>query len=363
MMRPILTCVFSLILAQNAFAAKVFVLIVCDTEAENIESAVEVDCKRLKGLLLTAFEDKEIGELHLTVLKGKKATWANIRDYYLKELKGKVTPDDALFFYYSGHGGISSYGNQAFYLSQDGDRTFRFIISDLMEQHEAKLNIFIYDCCSNRTERRPNIPAEASKKLAKPGPPLANKKIAKALLMDGKGWVMIASSEAGKSSYCDDKIGGLFTSSLIETLSLDDADKVCGGDSASAWRKAFDHSARLTKEKDSRQQPLALYLADQMTHDFAVKIRNKTGEPITFRYRGETWGTPSTAQKWHTIEIKEGDSVLLPEKFWLIEYTAKGAVSDTKWKEEATAINTGLDYNAGPDGKKIREHVITLTAK
>jgi hypothetical protein len=65
---------------------------------------------------------------------------------------------------------------------------------------------------------------------------------------------------------------------------------------------------------------------------------------------------------WHLIEINDGDSISLPESLYCIEYTAKGAVSNTTWKG-TDYFASGLDYNAGPDGKKVREHVITLTAK
>jgi len=349
---------------------------------------VSIDKKNLTKLLDSAFEGGSLpGKLHMEVLDGRKARWANIRDYYRKTLKGLVNRDDILLFYYSGHGGISKGGNQEFHLHHDEYSTYRFTVEDDMRALKARLNIVLYDCCSNFAQPRKELSADDAARLPRPSGKKANTKLFKQLFYDSKNWVVVASSKAGTPSYCDNKtLGGFFTWSLVEALTLD-VDAFGDKDSPVTWDALLKKVGKETTRIEDRQKPEPIFVNEYQEHEHYVELRNKSSETIDVRVRH--YGFDNTAAYhqdakgflksigWTKLTVPAGKTVRLerngkPLRVYAYQFVGVGRDSGAKWTwstdekagdQEATypiVINPGVSYNSGREGTTIKTHTHNL---
>jgi hypothetical protein len=139
-------------LAQTAEAAKVHVLLVLDTDdregltwgldGENMKALIENMVKRqgLEGRVI-------IG--HFT---GAKVTARYVLDFYNKLDLG---PDDALMFYFSGHGGYDK--TKGHFMAFKRGMLFRNDLLAAMDKKKPRLRVVLTDCCANYTNQRANI--------------------------------------------------------------------------------------------------------------------------------------------------------------------------------------------------------------
>lgn len=209
--------------AAPAFAAdapKLHALLVCDTTDENLRKAAGKDRDHMRGILKDNIPDKQLA---ITVIEGAgaKIRPAAVLDYY-KALH--VGPNDALLFYYTGHGSIRQGGvgdaAYTFELQSDGHPgkapLARSDVRKAMEAKNPRLIVILSDCCSNRLD----LPAPrqvGTFAVALPGPVTATSPLMQSLFFDTTGTVSITAATKDVA-VCDAEIGGYFTYSLFNTV-------------------------------------------------------------------------------------------------------------------------------------------------
>jgi hypothetical protein len=219
--RPVLLVAFLLatvVVAQKpAIPAgelkKLRVLVVLDT-VSNLERQLRVDEGRLVGLLADNVPPER---LDVKVLKDRKATRAEVLKYY-RTLK--TGPDEALFFFYGGHGAIDP--KKGHYLAlQDnnpGQQLVRTELRKAMQAKKAGLVVIVTDCCAN-TVPLPKFP-QSEKKMEdsaeKDMPRIVLHPMLRALFFEARGVVDITAARNNYSWGDDD--GGVFTRSFCSQL-------------------------------------------------------------------------------------------------------------------------------------------------
>lgn len=190
----------------------------CDTQAENLEQSVYNDLQnvRSEALRVSQYTGLPIREIAFEGSELNPKTVLNT----LKKLK--VSHDDVVLYYFSGHGfRTPSKGSNPWpylYFSGFDSGVDYDQIMRLLSQKYPRLVITIADCCNNVLEERYAPPVYkfiGSKKK--------EEKIADAyrkLFLETEGEILITSSEIGEYSWCIPK-GALFTLALIDEIKVE----------------------------------------------------------------------------------------------------------------------------------------------
>jgi hypothetical protein len=110
---------------------------------------------RQDGELIKTFKDRGVPADHITFLKDKQGTLANIRRSFTN-LLNRTGKGDFLVFYFQGHGGRDIDGNTSKYYfinydaNNDDDNTFLYVkeVFDLIEAHFKGSGVLLTaDCC------------------------------------------------------------------------------------------------------------------------------------------------------------------------------------------------------------------------
>jgi hypothetical protein len=138
--------------AAEAEGKHLYALLVLDTDAAGAdELGIEVDGRRMVGLLSQSFAVKENGDrskrLSLTVLTGDDVTKDNIQSYY--DGLPKDLSSDTVLFYYSGHGGAVLGEDDGQFLALRSGQVWRKDLSSWIKKHNPRLTLILTDCCSN----------------------------------------------------------------------------------------------------------------------------------------------------------------------------------------------------------------------
>jgi hypothetical protein len=376
-----------------------YAVLVIDTDAdrdrgeEGIGPSVKKDREHLVTALEHAFRDHSMpGRLVLRVFDGTEARSDTVRRY-LRGLKGKVKATDTVFFYYCGHGGVSTYENQRFAFYHDGDRkTYRFEIEDEIDGLSPRLKIILYDCCSNgpRPRRIARIPAEARPRGGQPSC-LVNPKVFQHLFFEGSDWVIIAGATKGMPSYGDPILGGCFTYAFLATLNKEVEDFGDGKSGRVTWKDFYPKVRAETNRLPAgvSQKPEAHFLNQRWVREkeFHLKFVNHTSEDVTVRVRslrttelGQLFGD-RVSKGWIDLTVPAGSELLATEggaplRTAAYQYVAVGQKSKQRWvhstnpntANQETAFpesaNRGLAYDAVKEGAlKVKEHVFDSAAR
>jgi hypothetical protein len=266
---------------------KVHALLVVDTRS-GLGESVKVDGERIDRLLSNNLP-KDRAEIR--ILTGKDVNADAILTYY-RDLK--VGRDDALFFYYAGHGATDP--EKGHFLALQDLHAKPLLRGDLlraMQSHQPGLVVLMTDCCSNRYK----LPGKTRRVYADEGTARAIQPVLRCLLYQSRGTVDITAS-SGNASYGDDHDGGIFTRTfdklVRDGLTPSDAD----GDGFVSWPEFFSrvqaetegvfvswakHQRALGEEVDqTSQKPHAFELAGNAD---AVSLRNETGAPLPYQHR------------------------------------------------------------------------------
>jgi Caspase domain len=335
-------------------------LLVFDTDASNIGKSIETDKRNIRKTLLNAFEHGTLkGRCTSTALVGKNATWENIRNYYQTL---NINKGDTLFFYYSGHGNLTSYENQQFSLSHDELPTYRFSVSGYMDLVKgAGLRIILADCCSSMLNTRFD-PGKSEYNLSKSGG-VANEKLINQLFFGHHGWVIIQSSELAKPSLCNPTTGGYFTSSFLGLLCADFVDHDENDDDFVDWKEFFPGVMTLTRRcTNDKQTPESFYLGEYRRHEYLIKFHNKTDERVELKLRYGRRG--AGVSKYLRCTLNPGKKSRLQHNGNLIltgsiEFHAKGKSTGRTWFKGVktstgtypVGIGSTVSYNAGRNPK------------
>jgi len=197
-------------------AATLHVVLVGDTNDDNIGRSVEVDLVNLRKLVGTITENTGLTANLQTFQGNQLGVKENSTDQIKQALQTlNVGPQDVVMFYYSGHGGrkrdqeskwpLLAVAGSATRLNQMLDLNW---VINTLQQMRPRLWIAIADACNSVVDRLPYLPAKAIK----------NPDHYKKLFLDYQGHIIASSSKAGQYSYGSAEVGGLYTHIWLDNL-------------------------------------------------------------------------------------------------------------------------------------------------
>jgi hypothetical protein len=292
-----------------AFAApppelrKVHALLVIDT-LSGLGQSVKVDGERIDHLLSERVPPDRI---EIRVLTGKDVNADGILSYYRGLDVGR---NDALFFFYAGHGATDP--RQGHFLAVQDLAARPLLRSELrkaMQQHHPALTVVMTDCCSNVVRLGKSRRVVLDKGTARTLDPLL-----RCLLFQARGFVDITAA-SGNASFGDDHDGGIFTRTFGGLIEKGVEGSDANGDGFVSWNEFFDclqsdtanvfvtwaskHRALGEEVDQSSQKPMAFSLGGK-SEPRAVRIRNGRTEPIIYEFRWSNKGA------WFNGRIEPG---------------------------------------------------------
>lgn len=197
-------------------AANLYAIVVCDTDASNIEKSVKADYKNIRK------EIKRIKKYTKLKTRIKKFKGRKVNSDFLDVVRRiNVEPDDVILFYWSGHGKrFESQEDPWPVLDFEHDNqivTQYDVTEELMDKH-PRLILSITDCCNNFVTKSFFAKSKSDKKLLKEN--------YQALFLNSKGTYIATAALPGEISFAlnrNSKIlgipaGGFFTNALLESL-------------------------------------------------------------------------------------------------------------------------------------------------
>lgn len=270
---------------------KLYALLVVDINSGLGESVV-IDGDRVKDALRHGIGSDRLA---LTTLTGKEVTPREILAYY-QNLRNKVTKDDALFFFYCGHGAIDVDRGHFLYLQEGkAENLYRADLRQAMVKLGAGLTVIVTDCCSEKMKLKAKHKTRASPE------PLHDdaKPIFRNLFFQHRGLVDITAA-TDNCSWGDDHQGGLFTRNFGKLLANSRIQEVdANHDGFVSWKEFFTRVQALTEKTFSVWAPKArsdgekIDQTSQKPHAFAlsegstpaVTLLNETIQPLRYRFR------------------------------------------------------------------------------
>jgi len=266
---------------------KVHALLVIDTLSDLGES-VKVDGERIDHLLSNMLP-KDRAEI--LVLTGKDVN-ANAILSYFRGLK--AGPDDALFFYYAGHGATDPQKGHFLALQELGTKPLlRADLRRAMQEHQPGLVVIMTDCCSTRFA----LPGKTRRVIPDKGTARTIDPVLRCLLYQSRGVVDITAA-SGNASFGDDHEGGIFTRTFAKLVEEGIPRSDANQDGFVTWPEFFSrlqsqtqgvfvtwaqHQRARGEEVDQTvQKPHAFELAGRAD---AVSLRNETVGPLKYQYR------------------------------------------------------------------------------
>ena len=266
---------------------RVHALLVVDTLSDLGES-VKVDGERIDHLLSNMLP-KDRAEI--VVLTGKDVN-ANAILSYFRGLR--VGQDDALFFYYAGHGATDPQKGHFLALQELGTKPLLRATRRVMQEHQPGLVVIMTDCCSTRFSL-----GKTRRLYLDKGNAASIDPVLRCLLYQSRGLVDITAA-SGNASFGDDHEGGIFTRSFAKLVEDGIATSDANHDGFVSWPEFFSKpavpdgrrvhhlgaaSASRGEEVDqTSQKPMAFSLGTGGESQ-AVRLRNDTVEPMEYEYR------------------------------------------------------------------------------
>jgi hypothetical protein len=333
-------------------------LLVIDTDS-NLVDSVKRDRENMRILLKEHIPDDRC---KVDVLEGKKVTRDDILRYY-RDLK--TGPDEALLFFYAGHGCIDPKLGHC--LQPQMAKTPLIPRADVrkaMEEKGAGLVVLLSDCCSTRL-KAPKAPT--GRKTIKD---VQMHPVLRCLLFQHRGTVDITAAEDGTGSFGDDQHGGVFTGALVTLLEGDLQALDKNHDGFLTWKEFFPLLARETEKRfkdfadraranneyvdQKTQRPRSFVLGDApVKQTFAViSLRNDSGKVVHYRYRwagDKEWKEARVPEKGavcHSVAVAKERGLPDFEIEAIDPEPGKGKFKPAEW--------TGTGQPDYPDGKEIR---------
>jgi len=276
---------------------KVHALLVIDT-LSGLGDSVKVDGERVDHLMSGRLP-KDRAEI--LVLTGKDVNANAILSYY----RGlKVGRDDALFFYYAGHGATDPQKGQFLALQElDTKPLLRSDLRRAMQERQPGLVVIMTDCCSTTftlSKTRRILPDKGTAATIDP--------LLRCLLYRSRGVVDITAA-SGNSSFGDDHDGGIFTRTFAKLVE----DGITGSDANKdgfvSWPEFFSQLQKRTqgvfvtwadKQRargedvdQTSQKPMAFSLGTE-GETRVVRLHNMTAALMEYEYRWagrESWSS------------------------------------------------------------------------
>jgi len=190
-----------------AWAQTIHAVLVADTNDPSIGASVAKDLGGLTRMLQAASGATGM-KLELQALEGAQVTLQNVRAAVQRVNAG---PNDAVIFYYSGHG-YRTWNKQSrfpyLYISQQG-QDFGEIVAELRKR-SPRLLIAVTDSCNEYAD----LPVAAAMRSMSQ---MDMKRNYSRLWLEAQGEIVIASSSEGEYAWGDDTVGGYFTSRFLKS--------------------------------------------------------------------------------------------------------------------------------------------------
>lgn len=204
----------------NVDGAKLHTILICDTHADNIGSSVEADLRNFRNETHRIAQNTtlELSEKLFIGQEVNKEALAFIADL-------SIDADDAVIFYFSGHGyrpsNVSPEVNQwpHLYLTP-ADKGVDFLeVAERLMHKNPRLMLVVSDCCNNiipemYAPTTMPIPAETPEARGANRKRNYNK-----LFQESTGYYIITSASPGEFSW-GTLGGGIFTNAFLRSLKL-----------------------------------------------------------------------------------------------------------------------------------------------
>jgi hypothetical protein len=317
--------------ADQTDLKRVFVLIAAERSDPKIVKMVDKDVNNFKQMLAEHLLPSQVVVREMT---GKELTAKNVAKHYEKL---GVTNDDALVFYYTGHGTYRGDGKAGgrndihtleFQYQGGGDIPTEDALrrDDLRAMMAAKrpgLAVILTDCCSEYVPIKPPPTTRAvtpapDKKEATP--------LGRSLFLQARGLVDVTAAADGEVAVCDTKVGSYFTYAL-SLAAREQKNRPVGWQAFSQQLKettAREFVKAADRDKDVREMVLAKKVQTPRVFKMleplpggkanatgtvvaaggkggftAIALNNPTDEPLAFEWRWGTtgpWQGPTTAK-------------------------------------------------------------------
>jgi hypothetical protein len=193
-------------------SARLYLLMVADTQAAGIGPTVEADRESITALFHGYIPERQ---LQVTTLSGNEVTPANILQTIGRQgAQGLTAGRDTLVFYYSGHGEYDQWAGDHVLTTSGGKLYLHRDVQAAANRLRPRATVIFSDACSVLRTAGPAAPAF-------PEPPAQVAPLFAALFFDvPPGTVPISASMKGQIAGCDNN-GGYFTFALCECLQRD----------------------------------------------------------------------------------------------------------------------------------------------
>jgi hypothetical protein len=268
---------------------KLHALLVIDT-LSGLGESVKVDGENVDHLLSSLLPRDRAD---IQVLTGKDVNTKAILAYY-RSLN--VGPNDALLFYYAGHGATDD--QKGHFMALQDLATKPLLRSDLRGAMQAKhpgLIVILTDCCSTSFHL-----GKTRRLFLDKGTALTMNPLLRCLLYQSRGVVDVTAA-SGNASFGDDHEGGIFTRTFAKVV----ADGIAGSDANSdgfvTWPEFFSQLQKRTQGvfvtwaqhqrargedvDQTSQKPLAFSLGLAGDATGIVRLRNETAASMEYEYR------------------------------------------------------------------------------
>ncbi|MDE0555770.1 MAG: caspase family protein [Candidatus Poribacteria bacterium] len=191
----------------------------------------------------------------------------------------RVEPNDVVFIYYAGHGGMNA--NKETFLATEGKYLYRRELVNALESVELpRLICLITDCCSSLVQSAIEPSLQSSRSGARPaGEVLRN------LFLEHKGFLHLTSATEGQYAWSNVRNGGWFTMSLVNAMQTDpDGNR----DRFLSWEEVFVR----TRENTERLFSQTTFTAAQQAKMRQLGITSQTPKAYALPTHGDGFSTP-----------------------------------------------------------------------
>lgn len=192
-----------------AEAQRIHALIIADASPScgwgRFGTYVRADALQITGFLKTHVPKEQLLVESFVYLADAEASPESVRAAVLKL---KPEPNDTVFFYYTGHGGIDDRGS---HFLLNGGKLYRDEVRALLQNTKSRLVVLLTDCCNSRSDGL----SIGTREVFKSPPEISP--LCRSLLIEPTGIVDVNSSAPGESAFfSEEHKGSIFTQTALE---------------------------------------------------------------------------------------------------------------------------------------------------
>ena len=272
--RALAVAVCLMLVPSSASARILHVFIVADTNDPSIGKNVKSDAGNIHGTFQHFVRDSD---LRIYELLGEDVSEGRIKSM----IRGKsINRDDAVLFYYGGHGAYSGDKKHILSLRNGKDRIKRSEVMEELSKHNAALTVVITDTCfsSSREERAPSAPsAAAAFDVTHP--------LFRRLFFQTDGMIDMNACSRGQVAITHrfERVGSIFTASLTNSLARHAQEE----DASFGWNELVNEVSDLTARSFREHFPNGCNVP--IEDDDFVTQKTQTPYVFTMNIRQAAW--------------------------------------------------------------------------